>query len=500
MTRFRRMSLTLRLTLLFLVAAAAMFSITAVCFNWTLNAQLQMRDDRDVLETVEWLRARLRHAPSIGSIRQNPEPFLDVAAMRDILLVAIYDAQEKTLIASLDEPRVASASALRQIAEEEPFNMSDVQEVTLNGGARARALKATARLGDGSLVELVVAREGATRVALQAHYHMDLISIVALGTILSALLGVAVARAGLRPLRSVVRVASRISAERLDERFQAEGAPTEVAELAAAFNGMLARLDDSFRRLSQFSADLAHDFRTPLSNLMVQTQVSLSHTRTLVEYQTLLESNLQEYERLARMVENMLFLARADHAQVTLHKEPFALKPALEKIAEYFDGLAVEADVVVKVDATDDEICADRLLFERAVSNLVANAIRFTSKGETVWLRGGRDATATAIEVSNLGTGIRPEHLDRLFDRFYRADPARDGRSGSAGLGLAIVKSIMTLHGGQVTVASAAEGLTSFRLSFPTANDRTGPVPAGQPDVRGLSDRKPLVRTKEHTI
>ncbi len=467
---YKRLSLTLRLTLLFLAAAITAFSLSAVCFDWALRAQLRLRDDSDIVARVEPLRRVLAQASSVDALRASADTYLAIAGSRPGLQLVILDENNDVLLSSAAQ--APHGSTLPRVELQRAPNASDVRPVQADGETLARAVKAAARLGaSGPRVDLIIASLDTEQTALQAHYHRNLLYIIVLGTALSALLGIAAARAGLRPLRTVVQLASRISAERLNERLPEQDAPAEVAELAAAFNGMLERLDDSFRRLSQFSADLAHDFRTPLNNLMLETQLGLAKVRTTAEYQALLESNLQEYERLSRMIGNMLFLARADQAEVALKKEWFALRAELEKIAEYFDGLAAEAGVTVAVEATGD-LYADRLLFERAVSNLVANAIRYTPQGETIWLHGVHRGELAVVDVTNPGAGIDPRDRERLFDRFYRADPARDGRSGSAGLGLAIVKSIMTLHAGSVEVVSAVQGETSFRLTFAMPSDQ----------------------------
>jgi len=240
--------------------------------------------------------------------------------------------------------------------------------------------------------------------------------------------------------------------------------------LVVAFNEMLDRLHDSFQRLSQFSADLAHDLRTPINNLMVQTQVALGQPRTSEEYQGLLESNVEEYERLARMLDNMLFLARADHAHVALSFEELDCHLELQRIADYFEGVAADTGVRLSIDA-NAQVRADPILLRRAISNLVANAIRYTAPGQTVQLQAQHADAATVISVSNPGPPIADAAIPRLFDRFYRVDPARSDSASSTGLGLAIVQSIMKLHGGQVDLSRSADQLTVFSLRFPNAQE-----------------------------
>jgi two-component system heavy metal sensor histidine kinase CusS len=229
---------------------------------------------------------------------------------------------------------------------------------------------------------------------------------------------------------------------------------------------MLDRLEDGVQRLSGFAADLAHDLRTPINTLMVETQVALAHPRTAEEYQSLLESNTEEYERLARMIENTLFLARVDNAQLALKRETLNAQKELERIRDYFEGLAEEGGVTLDVAAGDISLSADPILLQRAVGNLVSNAIRHTPRGGAVRLLAGQGPLGLDIAVENTGPGIAPEHIAHIFERYYRADPARSASSHSAGLGLAIVRAIMQLHGGEVLADSVVGRSTTFFLRF----------------------------------
>jgi two-component system heavy metal sensor histidine kinase CusS len=316
-------------------------------------------------------------------------------------------------------------------------------------------------------VLIALALDTAEQRALLASYRHHLVVALLSGGVLAALMSFLVVRHGLRPLRRMAATAYQISVDHLSERLSIEHAPAELKQLATAFNAMLARLEDSFGRLAGFSSDLAHELRTPINNIMGQTQVALTRTRTADEYRRVLESNLEEIERLSRMIAEMLFLARADHAQVTLRTESVDLRAELDKMAEFYEAHAQDRGVRI-VCAGDGRVDADRLLVQRAVSNLLSNAIRHTPEGEEVRLWTVRDDSGTAIvNVRNPGPGIAREHLDRVFDRFYRIDSSRGVSHEGVGLGLAIVRSIMVLHGGRVSVASMPDGMTTFALHFP---------------------------------
>jgi two-component system heavy metal sensor histidine kinase CusS len=227
---------------------------------------------------------------------------------------------------------------------------------------------------------------------------------------------------------------------------------------------MLKRLDDSFTRLSQFSADLAHELRTPIANMMGEAQVALSRDRSPGEYREIIESTIGECERLARIVDNLLFVARVDAAREPIARQRFDARAAVEKIAAFYQMIADDHHVAISCSG-EGQIHADPALFERAVGNLVDNALRFTPENGSIQIALSEHMADFEVAVSDNGCGIAPEHLPRVFDRFYRADSSRS--SYGAGLGLALVKSIVDLHGGSTKIESKLARGTTVKLSFP---------------------------------
>jgi two-component system heavy metal sensor histidine kinase CusS len=297
-----------------------------------------------------------------------------------------------------------------------------------------------------------------------AGFRVTLWSFVTVAALLSGVLGALAVRRGLKPLQAMKRKAESITARRLDARLAVDAVPAELADLAATLNGMLARLEDSFCRLSDFSSDLAHEFRTPISNLMTQTQVMLSRPRTTAEYREVLASNMEEYERLSRMVADMLFIAKGDEGRIMPTRERLELAPLIGDLVEFHRLAAEEKNVVITREG-QGAIRGDPLMIRRAVGNLLSNAIRHTPPGGRVAVairRAGMEKEL-AIDVINTGESISADHLPRLFDRFYRIGASRAGDGSHSGLGLAIVQSIVEAHGGSVAVDSA-DGTTRFSL------------------------------------
>jgi two-component system heavy metal sensor histidine kinase CusS len=246
---------------------------------------------------------------------------------------------------------------------------------------------------------------------------------------------------------------------------------------------MVARLADSFRQLSDFSSDLAHEMRTPVSNLVTQTEVALSRMRTADEYREVLFSSLEEYGRLARMISDMLFLAKADHGITLLRTEAVDLASETRDLFEFFSALAEERQVRLRLEGSG-AILGERLMVRRIISNLLSNAVRHTAVGGEVRVRiDTLDSGKVRFAVENPGE-IPAEHLPRLFDRFYRVDASRQKTSDGAGLGLAITKSIVLAHNGSIRAESSG-GKTRFEIMWPATAERTPSLQRAQGDAPG---------------
>jgi two-component system heavy metal sensor histidine kinase CusS len=298
-------------------------------------------------------------------------------------------------------------------------------------------------------------------------YNRMLGVFIAIATAASAAFGWVVARSGLAPLRDITRSVQEVTAAGLGERPGTKPWPAELATLATEFDRMLERLDDSFNRLSQFTADAAHEFRTPLNNLMGATSLLLSRERSVEEHREALEAQLEQYERLNRMVESLLFLARADGRTDAPDLAPLGAGPITREVAEFFAPMAEEGGVALTVSG-DAVLRTNEALLRMILVNLIANALRFTPRGGSITVTlHPPDHGRSVVTVADSGCGIASQHLPRIFDRFYRVEAARS--PGGAGLGLALVRTIMALHGGSVTATSEPGRGTTFQLEFPAS-------------------------------
>lgn len=463
MSLWRASSMTWRLAVLFALVVMTTLATVGSYLYRSLANQLEFRDDSELIGKVIQTRHLLEELRSVGDIEHARESFLNVVFAHEGLILLISRAGGETLIQNVKTPMAWPGG--RSVPIEREPDVTDVLDWNTTIGP-ARVIVAKGKIGSnsGEEVQILLARDANERLILLAAYRRDLIFASIMGALIASVLGWLTVRRGLAPVGIVAKKANEISSRRVDTRLSIQEAPAELRELTAAFNAMLDRLEDGVRRLSGVSADLAHDLRTPVNALMVKTQVALSRQRRLDEYRALLESNMDEYERLSRLIESTLFLARADNAQLALYVERVNVRATLEKVAEYFSGIAEEAGVTLSV-AGDATVQADKTLVERAVSNLVANGIRHTPAGQTVQISTAHRGDTVAIEVENSGQPIPGDQLHRVFDRYFRGDASRTEASGSAGLGLAIVRAIMSLHNGEARVTSE-NGVTRFSLIF----------------------------------
>jgi two-component system, OmpR family, heavy metal sensor histidine kinase CusS len=332
---------------------------------------------------------------------------------------------------------------------------------------------------NGQRREIQVAMDETGERTMIAAYQRDTLLLLALGTMLFAVIGTFIVRRCLQPIQDLAESAERITANDVTTVVDPDARrwPTELTTLANALYQMLFRLESSYKRCSQCTEDMAHELRNPIQALMGETEVALSRYRSVDEYRHVLESSLEEYTRLTRMINELLFIARADNPQTAVKCFPLDVHSELERVCEFHDAQAQEQGVTISCEG-QSELNADPLLLRHAVSNLVANALSHTPRGGRVSLEAvaaKRDGMVHIV-VRDTGDGIKAEELPRIFDRYYRSTRKQLNDGEGTGLGLAIVKSVMTLHGGSVSIQSAEGEGTTVVLQFPPQPNRSDDV------------------------
>lgn len=466
MLRHPSTSITYRLTLLYMLSAGIILLQATGFLFYAFVKTLEEGNIELLAENIQSIRAVLKeHPDDIPYLSQQlvtgVEPqFIKYYAR---VLTAAGAVIAQTPDSSFNLPREVFPQPVAPDALPE-----NVERKRMPGGKKYLLMSAWADAG----------RRGEKRFLIQAaldvswernmiyRYRTKVELIFFAGILISALAGIMVARRALRPLGEITRVIQRIRATQLNERVMPSRWPRELAELATSFDEMLNRLEDSFTRLSQFSFDLAHELRTPINNLMGEAEVALAKPRAPEEYQEILASSLEEYRGLLHMIEGLLFLARADSADISIERTELDAQKEIRTVIDYYDAVIEEKQLSVTCSGAGT-VNADPVLLRRVITNILSNAIRYTSRG------GAIDITITpqenrtiCIKIQDTGIGISHEDLAKIFNRFYRGNSAKKQYAKGSGLGLSIVKSIIALHRGTIDIQSTPAAGTTVTLTF----------------------------------
>ena len=469
--RSRPWSIVFRLALLFTFAAATMLLCAMGAAYLVVVRHVETDNDRYLTDKLAAMRA---------DIIADPGPKV---LNRELSIIRAADKTYAVRVLDSSGKVIAESPKMRLLLPIEVFPKT----LSLHGQRpqvtiyRARnhhdfaLLTATADIGKQHLI-LHLAQERTHDRKFSARYALLLTGIVGCAIVTCAGVAFLVTRRVLRPLRNLGQSINRTGATRLHERVPVDGWPEELQPLAIGYNKMLGRLEDSFTRLSQFSADLAHELRTPIAILRGEAEGVLTKPRSADQYREVIESSLEELQRLSAMIDNLLFLARAETTG-SVKLSSFDGRAAIEKIREFYELVAQEQGVEIDCQG-EGMIHAEPNLFRRALINLLTNALRFTPAGGKITISLQHRDSTCELSVADTGSGISSEHVPNVFDRFYRGNPARNATG--TGLGLSIVKSIMQIHEGSVDVQSSPGRGTIVTVSFP---DPKTDKPAEQPHV-----------------
>lgn len=465
--RRRPASLALRVTALVGIATTLVF----LAFNWVIVRSLEhhfaQQDAHELDAVVTALAEPLRHIPKDFDRDQLRQHLANAVAGHHGMTYGVYDGAGNALYAT-------PGPDLRKLAT----SPSPAHRIGAND---LRVWQENQKSYRGAAIQLSTGADSAgvsyrIVAAMDIGFHLEFLEEFkrmlwwATCLVLCIALGVAwlAVQWGHLPIRKVNDEIRAIRSSKLDVRLDPLDVPIELAELVLAFNDMLARIEEGFSRLSHFSADIAHELRTPVTNLITQTHVVLGQPRSAEEYREILYSDLEEFDRMGKMIGDMLFLAQTENDPQNLRLGCIDLAELIRGLFDYFEALAEDRNITLCAKGVVEPVRADRDMLLRALNNLLSNAIRHTPRGSRITVTLAQDEQWTTISVENPGDRIAEADLPKLFDRFFRVDPARQRKSAGAGLGLAIVKSIAEAHGGDVQVASD-DAVTRFDLKLPRA-------------------------------
>ena len=453
-----RRTLRLRLTLWYVAVLALSTGIIAVLFYVGLEAALMDQLDRGVRET-----AVTEARTSVGDfLPAGGEPAPEDAASESMIRVL---AAGGDILGGAGAFRVPAATGRPG---------AGFATVAAPGSAAAwRVYSQAVTLPTGEPAWLQTGRSLAATEAALSRLRRALLLGLPLMLVLAAAGGLFLAGRALAPIDHMATAAERITGSDLSGRMGPQ-ASEELERLGAAFDRMLERLEQAFRQERRFVSDVSHELRTPLTALRGRIEVTLTRPRSRPEYEETLRSLETEVERLTRLSEDLLLLARLDRGAITPRRERVDLTGLLATVAGQVRPLA-EARAQLLAEHVEPGLALigdpDQLI--RLFFNLLDNAVKFTGDGGRIGITGRRDAAAVAVEVSDSGAGIAPEHVDKVFDRFYRAEESRARATGGHGLGLAIAGEIARAHGGTLSVTSRPGHGSTFAVTLPAEETRS---------------------------
>jgi two-component system, OmpR family, heavy metal sensor histidine kinase CusS len=476
-------TLAFRLAAGYTLAGLFLVFLATASLYLVLVSELQKSTDLFLADKVNVLRTMLRERPDDWDALQEEIELESAARQYEHFYIRLLDERNKPLLMT---PGMPEQLDLLQFANRTQNHPDRAIGMTGRRGRAFRVTSTSAPVGSQAALTyaIQVAIDVSQKAALLARCRFWFWVILLAAFAILPLFGYRIARQGIRPVEEMATTARHISSTNLRERILPEGYPFELASLASTFNQMLDRLEESFERISRFSADIAHDLRTPVNNIRGEAEVALARARSADEYHDVIESCLEEAVRLSDLIGDLLFLARAESPLANLRRERIDVGELLGGVREYYEASATDGGVSLTTIVADEPVIAelDRTLLQRAVGNLISNALAHTPPGGAVVLglgvdsSGGDysdrnlsnpDSSTIRIEVSDTGVGIPAESLPRVFDRFFRVDSSRAQASGGTGLGLAIVQSIMLLHGGKAEISSQPGQGTRVTLRMP---------------------------------
>ena len=461
-----RNSIAVRLALMFAAAAMAGFALIGASLHRVLAHELLRHQQEELAARLEDMSYMLQHgrAANLGErIREK----LETLSAADTRTRFWMWSEDPAFRYGEDMPQLAAA-------------MQDSVELPVGTPPKPMRVRGQALPANEvrPAVRFVAGVDAEPFSSTLRAFETALVLLTLAGTALAAALGYWIARIGLGPVQRLSADAQRIGPDNRAQRLQLPALPRELADLGASFNAALDRLEAAYRQLETFNDDVAHELRTPLANLIGQTQVALARPRSAAELQEVLQSDLEELERLRAIVSDMLFLARAEQGVRARRRVASSIAQEVGKTIEFLDLLLDDAGMTVQVEG-DAVAPIETSLFRRALTNLLHNAIQHSQPGASVRVRIVRQAHCAEVSFSNPSAPIAPDQLPRLFDRFYRVDASRRNSGENHGLGLAIVKAVALMHGGTV-VAHSAGGMTTvgFSVALDAGSSGFGDLPA----------------------
>ncbi|MCU4413302.1 heavy metal sensor histidine kinase [Acinetobacter sp. WU_MDCI_Axc73] len=452
-------SLEFRLTLLVTLVCTAILCLVGTLTYWGIDRILLREQDQALAARIERLEILLQDSTNIEQIIQKPKLYQNMLGDQDNLFILIQG-----------QNKLIDINPLNIHIPQLIFTKQNIHFIDLKENEHPTRIAWKNFDIAGRPYQLIAGKQWSERLSILHSFGHDLSLYFALGLIILCLLCWVVCHLSLTGLRELTRQTKQFRIQSLQQRITIQHQSLDVMQLTDAINLMLQRIEQGYQQLNRFSENIAHEFRTPLNNLIGQTEILLSESRSTENYEDLLVSHLEEYQRLKRMIDSMLFLARADQQQIELDLQTIDLPEFVENILNFYDLLASEKNIKIVSHIQPHTMKADEELLQRALCNLIENAIlhgpAFGKIEITISTIFSENKTMLKISVLSVDVYLDSQHLEHLFERFYQCQTSRYQQGRSGGLGLSIVSSIMQLHGGSYLAKNTEQGLC-FDLYFP---------------------------------
>ncbi|MEB6668414.1 heavy metal sensor histidine kinase [Acinetobacter vivianii] len=451
-----RLSLASRLRIAFSLISCVVFISIGTLSYQSFREMVYIQQDKALAARIKRMEVFLTDAYTVQILGKYPKLYENMVGHEDSIFIVKEAGKDLIRI----NPLNIKIPSLNYSSKIQFTNNSPEQPTT-------RLAFQSVQHGDQHY-QLIAGQQWYAANQTLKQYFWKIAFYTGLGILLSSLLGFMVGHYMFRSMRALIAETSKINVQKLNHRIQIETTNTEVQQLSHAMNEMLDKIQQDYQKLAQFSEDIAHELRTPLNNLMGQTQILLSQPRQIEELENLLYSHLEEYERLTKMIESMLFIARSEYTEAGLEKSSVDILQLIRDVTDYFDYLIEERQMSLMLQLPDEmNLRVNEALIQRAIANLISNAVVYGVEKGRITLEVKREQTDCVIRIVTHDIWIEEKHLPYLFDRFYQIDESRHKRAQTGGLGLAIVQSIMQLHGGCAEVENQTAGVAfMLRLSL----------------------------------
>jgi heavy metal sensor kinase len=480
-------SLRFRLTLWYVLTLAVILAASGLFWHQGLSRNLQRHADQRLFlaaEEIAGLHLRQAMAVDCGAL----DDYLRLRNWGEYVRVLTPSGEVLCVSGNLRDLRLPFSAAARQQAAS---GKALFETVPISGGRETfhapeqgpiRLLSYPVSLSEEGAELLQIGMSMATQSLVLRQLRLMLLVFSPLALLVLSFTGWFLAGRALAPVNLIIGSAGRINASNLAMRLPVQGAGDEMAQLAETINAMLGRLEESFKKVRQFAGDASHELRTPLAILRGETEVTLRWARSPEEYRLALESNLEEIDRMGRIIDDLLALARADAGKMALAIKEVSLSDLLQEM--YLQGKTLgepkEIEIVLLLDVKEEiRLRGDELRLRQIFLNLISNSVKYTPAGGRVEIELGIEGEQAVVTIRDNGIGIPPQHLTHIFDRFYRIDKARNREEGGTGLGLAITKAIVEAHDGQISVVSTPGHGSAFTVHLPLQGPAPKIAPAG---------------------